>query len=182
MLQTVKLHKAEKYAIKKSALAADVHTFFLENFGCVRKVYNLYVDYLYRYLEKAGYPENDVSLKKIKIPEITSFKEEYPYLKDVDSLGLSNAKIAFQAACKHYDEDCDHVSYTKRALRRAKEGTEKLSFRGLKGMPKFHSKAHGDFSYKTNCQYPGSGNNLKNPTVRLEGNSLFLPAILRLNS
>ena len=60
MLQTVKFYKAEKYAIKKSAITADVRTFFLQNFGCARKVYNLYVDYLYRYLENVGYPSNNL--------------------------------------------------------------------------------------------------------------------------
>jgi putative transposase len=42
-------------------------------------------------------------------------------------------------------------------------------------MPKFLSKAKGDFSYRTNCQYPDKTNSLKNPTIRLEGDILYLP-------
>jgi putative transposase len=38
-------------------------------------------------------------------------------------------------------------------------------------MPKFHAKARGHFSYKTNCQYPKG----KNPTVVLEENMLHVP-------
>ena len=177
MRQTVKFHKAEKYAVKKSAITADVRTFFLQNFGCARKVYNLYVDHLYSCLEKIGYANGDIKIANFPIPEITEFKKDYAFLKSADSLALANAKIAFQSACKRYDESCDHVSYTKRALRRAKEGTEALSFRGLKGMPKFHAKAHGDFSYTTNCQYPGKSNSLKQPTIRLCGDRLYLPKL-----
>ena len=81
----------------------------------------------------------------------------------------------FEQAIKRFNDEYDHTSYTKRALRRAESGTEPLSFRGLKGMPKFHSKAQGYFSYKTNCQYPGEGNNLKQPTVRLSGRFLHVP-------
>lgn len=80
-------------------------------------------------------------------------------------------------AVKHYREDCDHKTYTERALRRDRSGTEKLSFRGLKGMPKFHSRAHGDFSYTTNCQYPKDSNKIKKPTIRLEKDMLFLPKL-----
>lgn len=172
----VTMHKAEKYAIRMSRMDEATRTFFLRNFGCARKVYNLYVDHLYEKLEAAGYSGGE-PLPEIKLPEVTAFKREYPYLKDADSLGLANAKIAFSAAMKRYNEEYDHVSYTKRAKRRADSGSEPLSFRGLKGMPKFHSKAHGDFSYTTNCQYPAPGKMLSSPTVRLEGKKLHLPKL-----
>ena len=174
MVSPVKMHKAVKYAIKRSSLLEEMFVYFMKSFGCCRKVYNLYVDYLYDWLEKAGYTGGDI-LPKIKFPEVTSFKKEFPYLKEVDSLALCNEKIHFEKAVKHFNKDCDHVSYTKRAKRRSESGTEPLSFRGLKGMPRFHAKAKGDYSFTTNCQYPDESNTLKRPTVRLEGNKLFIP-------
>ena len=176
MLTEVTLHKAEKYAFDMRRLAEDDRSFFMQNFGCARKVYNLYVDYLYKKLEEADYTGGD-ALPQIKLPEVSSFKKEYDYLKKADSLGLANAKIAFQAAVKRYNEEYDHVSYTKRAIRRDESGTEPLSFRGLKGMPKFHSKAHGDFSYTTNCQHVSPEKSLKQDTVRLFGDRLYLPKL-----
>ena len=177
MLVPVSMYKAEKYAVDMHVLDEKTRTFFLRNFGCARKVYNLYVDYLYNALEKEGYVSGN-SIPKISFPVSESvFKKTYPYLKEADSLGLMNARLSFETALKKYLENSDHVTYTKRARRRSESGVESLSFRGLKGMPKFHSKAHGDFSYKTNCQYPNEKNGLKKPTVRLEGNVLYVPKL-----
>ena len=173
MTETVKSHKAEKYAVNIKTLTEEARSFLMQNFGCARKVYNLYVDHLYHILEETGYTGGE-RLPAWKLPEVTAFKKEYPYLKDADSLGLANAKISFEHAMRHFNDDCDHKSYTKGALNRAKEGIEALSFKGLKGMPRFHSKAHGDYSYTTNCQYPSDTNKLKKPTVRLVGSRLYL--------
>ena len=176
MTETVKSHKAERYAVNKRAITEEARTFLMQNFGCSRKVYNLYVDWLYSKLEEEGYKGGSV-LPSMKLPEVTEFKKEYNYLKEADSLGLANAKIAFESAIRHFNEDCDHKSYRKSALKRAKSETEPLTFRGLEGMPRFHSKAHGDFSYTTNCQYPSERKNLKQPTIRLEGSRLYLPKL-----
>lgn len=35
----------------------------------------------------------------------------------------------------------------------------------------------GYYSYRTACQYPSGKNSLKRPTVRLEGNTLYLPKL-----
>lgn len=176
MTESVKIRKAEKYAISQRALSDETRNFFMQNFGCSRKVYNLYVDWLYKKLEETGYTGGE-RIYGLKLPEVTEFKKEFEYLKDADSLGLANAKISFENALKHYNENCDHRSYTKGALRRDRAGTEKLTFRGLVGMPGFHSKAHGDFSYTTNCQYPTKTGKLKQPTIRLEQNRLYLPKL-----
>jgi len=174
MVVSVTLHKAEKYAVDMRHLNDDDRVFMMCNFGCARKVYNLYVDFLYQRLEAIGYT-GSAELPTIKIPEVSEFKARFPYLREADSLGLANAKIAFETAVKRYNKEFDHKTYTRRAIRRANSGTEPLSFRGLKGMPKFHSKAHGDFSYTTNCQHAAPGNSLKKDTVRLEGNILYIP-------
>ena len=176
MTESVIIRKAEKYAISRRALSDETRNFFMRNFGHSRKVYNLYVGWLYKQLDKCRYIGGE-RLPLLKLPEVTEFKSEYEYLKEADSLGLANSKISFENAVKHYNEDCDHKTYSKGALRRDRAGTEKLSFRGLVGMPRFHSKAHGDFSYTTNCQYPTETGKLKQPTIRLEGNRLYLPKL-----
>lgn len=176
MTEQVTIRKAEKYAVSQRALAEETRSFFMQNFGCNRKVYNLYVDWLYNKLEETGYTGGK-RIPKMKLPEITMFKKEHSYLKEVDALGLANAKISFEKAIDHFNNECDHKSYTKRALRRDKSGTEKLTFRGLKGMPSFHSKTHGYNSYTTNCQYPNKKNKLKQATIRMEKNKLYLPKI-----
>ena len=102
-------------------------------------------------------------------------KKEFEYLKKADAQGLSNAIMDFKNAWEKYIAKCDHTTYTKRAVRRDTSGTEKLSFRGLKGMPKFHAKARGYHSYRTVAQYPGESNNLKKATVRLAGDILYVP-------
>lgn len=173
----LRINGAQKYAADKKLVTATLKTECLQTFGCTRKVYNLYVDYLYDYLEKQGFVNGKIP--KIDLPEVTFFKnqEKYKYLKTVDALALANAKINFEDAVKRYNEKCDHKSYTKRALRRDKSGKEPLSFRGLKGMPKFHSRARGDFSYTTNNQKATESNKQKQDTIRLVGNMLHLPKL-----
>lgn len=178
MLSPVTFHMAARYAVDEQNLDDETRTFLYKTWGCARKVYNLYVNWYYSVLEKAGYQNGD-QIPKPKIPEVTVFKnqKEFSYLKEVDSLALANVNMHFKNAVKRFVEKSDHVTYTKRAIRRDESGTEKLSFRGLKGMPKFHSKAAGCFSYTTNNQQKKENNNLKNDTIRLEGDILYLPKI-----
>ena len=101
MLVPVSMYKAEKYAVDMHVLDEKTRTFFLRNFGCARKVYNLYVDYLYNALEKEGYVSGN-SIPKISFPVSESvFKKMYPYLKEADSLGLMNTRLSFETALKN---------------------------------------------------------------------------------
>lgn len=171
----VTMHMAQKYAVSRDNLG-DVFTFLHKNFGCSRRVYNLCVDSLYRQLEAAGYQSGD-DIPAPVFPKVSALKKEYPYLKEADAQGLSNSVMDFQTAWKRFRKQPSHKTYTKRALRRDRSGTEALSFRGLKGIPKFHAKAAGYCSYRTACQYPSGKNGLKQPTVRLTGDTLYLPKL-----
>ena len=62
--------------------------FFSKNFDCVRKVYNLMLDD-----RKKAYEEYKSTGIKTKYPSPAKYKEEYPYLKEVDSLALANAQL-----------------------------------------------------------------------------------------
>ena len=82
--------------------------------GCARLVYNLMLHDFY---------ENGL----IRTP--AKYKNEYPFLKEVDSLALANSQIAL-----------------KQAFRRYKHNKECFS------KPKFKKKSHSKLSYTTNNQ------------------------------
>lgn len=91
-----------------------------KTFGCTRKIYNLMLSDKIKGYKKTG-----------KIPMVTpaQYKTDYPYLKEVDSLALSNAQLNLQAAFKnHFDKN-------------RKTNT---------GFPKFKSAKHSRKSYTTN--------------------------------
>lgn len=129
--------------------------FFLQSFGCARKIYNLYVDELYKQLEKSNYNNGYVDMKTISLNTPAFYKTEYSYLKDCDSLGLCNAKIDFQNAITKFNKEYDKKTYTKRSRKREKTLGIKPTFKDLKGFPKFRSIKKNDFSYKTNNQSRG---------------------------
>ena len=55
MLSPVTFHMAAKYNVDEKKLDDKTRTFLYTTWGCTRKVYNLYVDWYYSELEKAGY-------------------------------------------------------------------------------------------------------------------------------
>ena len=124
--------------------------FFLQSFGCARKIYNLYVNELYEQLEKSGYVNG--TIKNVKLSNPSFYKKEYEYLKEIDSLALCNAQIDFKNAVKKFNSEYDKKSYTKRSKKREKTLGVKPTFKDLKGMPKYRSIKKNDFSYKTNNQ------------------------------
>lgn len=175
MKSPVTMSQAQVYGISKQN-SKEIFQFFQKNFGCTRKVYNMCVDSCYKQLEQAGYTSGD-DLPDISFPKVAVLKKDYPYLKEADGLGLANSVRDFQKACKTFRDQKDRSTYRKSALRRDRSGKELLSFRGLKGIPRFHAKSAGYFSYRTACQYPKEGNALKRPTIRLEGSILYLPKL-----
>ena len=169
------MNQAQVYGISKQN-SKEIFQFFQKNFGCTRKVYNLCVDSCYKQLEQAGYTNGD-DLPEFSFPKVSALKKDYPYLKEADGLGLANSVLDFQKAYKIFRNQKDRSVYRKSAIRRDRSGKEPLSFRGLKGIPRFHAKSAGYFSYRTACQYPKEGNALKRPTIRLEGSILYLPKL-----
>lgn len=175
MKAPITMNQAQVYGISKQN-SKEIFQFFQKNFGCTRKVYNLCVDSCYKQLEQAGYTDGD-DLPELSFPKVSALKKDYPYLKEADGLGLANSVLDFQKAYKIFRNQKDRSVYRKSALRLDRSGKEPLSFRGLKGIPRFHAKSAGYFSYRTACQYPKEGNALKRPTIRLEGGILYLPKL-----
>ena len=97
--------------------------FFSKTFGCVRKVYNLMLDD-----RKRDYEEYKVTGIKTKYPTPAKYKEEYPYLKEVDSLALANAQLNLEKAFKNFLKNKEF------------------------GFPKYKCKSNPVQSYTTNNQ------------------------------
>ena len=113
--------KAYKFRIYPTE---EQEIFFAKTFGCVRKVYNLMLDD-----RKKAYEEvkNNPS-KKMTFPTPAKYKEEFPFLKEVDSLALANAQLNLDKAYKNFFRDKSV------------------------GFPRFKSKKNPVQSYTTNNQ------------------------------
>lgn len=113
--------KAYKFRIYPTE---EQEIFFAKSFGCVRKVYNLMLDD-----RKKAYQEvkNDPS-KKMNFPTPAKYKEEFPFLKEVDSLALANAQLNLDKAYKNF--------FRNKSV----------------GFPRFKSKKNPVQSYTTNNQ------------------------------
>ena len=140
------IRKAYKYRIYPNT---EQKIFFAKCFGCVRFFYN-----------KSLSDMNDIYKSTGKFKNITpaSYKEDYSFLKEVDSLALSNAQLNRNTAFKSF-------------------------FSHRTGFPKFKSKRN-DQSYTTNNQgsVKFSNNNRyisipKCPRIRIKKHRDFIGTI-----
>lgn len=112
-------NKAIKY---RMYLTTEQRVMFAKTFGCCRKVYNLMLADKIEGYKATG-----------KFPTVTpaKYKEDYPYLKEVDSLALANKQMDLQAAFRN--------RFNKKRKKKS-------------GFPKFKSAKHSRKSYTTNNQ------------------------------
>lgn len=82
-MERLKAYKFRLYPTKEQEI------FFAKSFGCVRKVYNLMLAERMKAYEET---KNDSS-KKMNFPTPAKYKNEFPFLKEVDSLALANAQL-----------------------------------------------------------------------------------------
>ena len=96
---------------------------FAKTFGCCRKVYNLMLSDKIEGYKTTG-----------KFPTVTpaKYKNDYPYLREVDSLALANKQLDLQAAFRN--------AFSK-------------SIKKKNGFPKFKSAKRSRRSYTTNNQH-----------------------------
>lgn len=112
-------NKAIKYRIYPTT---EQRVMFTKTFGCCRKVYNLML---------ADKIEGYKATGKFPIVTPAKYKEDYPYLKEVDSLALANKQMDLQAAFRN--------RFNKKRKKKS-------------GFPKFKSAKHSRKSYTTNNQ------------------------------
>ncbi|WP_194610140.1 RNA-guided endonuclease TnpB family protein [Clostridium vitabionis] len=114
------MNKAIKYRVHPTT---EQSVMFAKTFGCCRKVYNLMLS------DKIdGYKATG------KFPTVTpaKYKNDYPYLREVDSLALANKQMDLQEAFRN---------------------TFSKSRKKKNGFPKFKSAKHSRKSYTTNNQH-----------------------------
>ena len=108
-------NKAYKFRIYPNT---EQKLLFAKTFGCVRFIYNKMLSDKIEHYKKTKEKLNNTPAQ---------YKEEFPWLKEVDSLALANAQINLQTAYKNF-------------------------FTNPKsGYPKFKSKKTYRYSYTTNC-------------------------------
>ena len=118
LVERLKAYKFRLYPTEEQEI------FFAKSFGCVRKVYNLMLnDRMKAYEETKKNPS-----KKMKFPTPAKYKEEFSFLKEVDSLALANAQLNLDKAYKNFFRDKSV------------------------GFPRFKSKKNPVQSYTTNNQ------------------------------
>ena len=129
------MNKAYKYRIYPNKEQKEL---FLKTFGCCRKVYNLMLADKIKSYEETG------SFCKCTPAQ---YKEEYLYLREVDSLALANVQLNLQSAFSN--------CFDKKRKKNCK-------------FPKFKSLKNSRKSYTTNNQ---------NGTIRVLDKSIRLPKI-----
>ena len=130
--------KAFKYRLYPTAPQTEKIN---QNIGCARFAYNIMLDAKIKHYEQH---------KETLYITPAKFKDDYPFLKDADSLALSNAQLNLEKAFNTF-------------------------FQKKTGFPKFKAKHKCRWSYTTNNQ-----RNNKNPekdTIRFEGNRVKLPKV-----
>ena len=115
--------RAYKYALKPTL---EEKLYFCKTFGCSRLIYNLILG------DKVNYYKAN---KQTLYPKVSDYKTDYPFLKEVDSLALANARLHVETAYKNF--------FSKKSK-----------------FPKFKSKKTRQ-SYTTNNQRAGSHNSIK---------------------
>ena len=110
-----KKNKSYKFRIYPNKKQCDIIN---KTFGCVRFVYNKMLEEKIEYYNKNN--------EKLKVTP-AKYKEEFEFLKEVDSLALANAQLNLETAYKNF--------FDKKFV----------------GFPKFKSKKSDRKSYTTNC-------------------------------
>lgn len=110
------MNRAFKYRIYPTT---EQTTLFVKTFGCCRFIWNAMLSDKKAHYEATG--------KNLSVTP-AAYKQEYPFLKEVDALALANVQLQLQTAYRNFFRD-------KRV-----------------GFPKYKSKKHPKKSYTTNNQ------------------------------
>jgi len=106
-------HKPTLKAYKYRIYPTDAQVvFFAKTFGCCRFAWNKMLD-----------KKMQAYKKKERIPRITpaKYKEEFPFLKEVDSFALCNVQLQLEKAFKDHFRNCKHFQLPKFKKKRDKQ-------------------------------------------------------------
>lgn len=107
-------NKAYKFRIYPTPAQEQLLT---KTFGCVRFVYNKMLAERKEIYEQFKH-DRDV-LKQQKFPTPAKYKDEFPWLKEVDSLALANAQLNLQKAYQHFFDG--HAAFPKFKHRKSRQ-------------------------------------------------------------
>ena len=137
------IRRAYKYRIYPNK---EQKQYFAKCFGCVRFFYN-----------KSLSDMNDIFKEKQEFKNITpaSYKEDYPFLKEIDSLALANAQLnrnsAFKAffrqqnAFPKYKSKRNDQSYTTNNQKGSIKLSDNSRYISIPKCPRIRIKKHRDF-------------------------------------
>ncbi|MBQ5921118.1 MAG: transposase, partial [Selenomonadaceae bacterium] len=129
----IMMNKAYRYRLYPTT---EQRIMFEKTFGCARFIYNKMLGDRLEYYKETGKKLNNTPAQ---------YKEDFPWLKEVDSLALANAQMNLNKAYNNFWSNRKHF-----------------------GKPRFKSKKAGCASYSTNNQ-KGSvrieGNRIKLPKI-----------------
>ena len=108
-MQRKPMLKAYKYRIYPTDAQA---VFFAKTFGCCRFVWNKMLD------EKLCAYKKKERLKRFTP---TKYKDEFPFLKEVDSYALCNVQLQLEKAFKDHFRNCKHFKLPKFKKKRDKQ-------------------------------------------------------------
>lgn len=132
------MNRAYKYRLYPNK---EQQIMFAKTFGCARFIYNAMLHDRLEFYKTTGKKLNN---------RPAQYKNQYPWLKEVDCLALCNAQLNLNKAYNNF-------------------------FRNPKqfGRPKYKSKKSGHLSYQTNNQIDKNNHH----SIRIEGNKIRLPKV-----
>lgn len=89
--------KAYKFRLYPNKIQRE---YFIKTFGCVRFVYNKMLEERIRLYEELKLNPD----AKQKLPTPAMYKDEFPFLKEVDALALCNAQMDLNKAYSNFFE------------------------------------------------------------------------------
>ncbi|PRR80170.1 putative transposase DNA-binding domain protein [Clostridium liquoris] len=113
----IKKNKGYRFRLKPNK---EQMVYLEKAFGCSRKMYNLYVDMLYKQLDEKNFINGKIDYKAIDLPTPAIIKKDYEYMKEIDSLAFANVQLNFRDAIKKYNSEFDGKTYSKKAYNLAK--------------------------------------------------------------
>ena len=161
------MNKAYKYRIYPNAAQREL---FAKTFGCVRFIYNkMLADKIAHYQETG----------KMLPTTPAQYKQEYPWLSEVDSLALCNAQLHLQTAYRNFFRD-KKIGFPKFRSKKARRnsyttnmvGNNIAIFDGYLKLPKA-----GMVKAKFHRQIP-EDNKIKSVTVSMSADGKYYASIL----
>lgn len=147
------MEKAYRYRIYPNKTQQEL---IQKTFGCVRFVYNYYLN---KQMQRFENKEKLLSFYKLS-SDLTVLKQNLEWLQEPDKCSLQNTLKDLSSAYDNYFrkiKQSNYVRYSDKKIKHFKEIGKSLTVYDSDGHPKFKKKKDNNKSYKTTC----TSNNIK---------------------